>query len=222
MRSWAAEAAWLAIALLTGLFLGSIFDWFTMGLLLGVMPWLMWRIRDLRRFDAWLNHSLGRPPPMQGVPEDLAYRLWRLRRESRNRMHRLTRALRELQQATEALPDAAVLLESQDTVAWFNGAGAALLQLETRDVGRALSGLLRTPELVHILHNPTQGGTIEMGSPLGDGRTLDVRIIPLANSRRLLLARDITQVAKLRTIRQDFIANVSHELRTPLDRKSVV
>lgn len=216
MRSWAAEAAWFTIALLSGLFFGSLFNWFTLGLLLGVTPWLIWRIRDLRRFDAWLNHSLGRPPPMQGVPEDLAYRLWRLRRESRNRMRRLTRALRELQQATEALPDAAVLLEGQDTIAWFNSAGAALLQLETRDVGRALSGLLRTPELVQILHQTNQGGTIEMGSPLGDGRTLDVRIIPLANSRRLLLARDITQVAKLRTIRQDFIANVSHELRTPL------
>lgn len=216
MRSWAAEAAWFAIALLAGLFFGSLLDWYTLGMLLGIVPWLLWRIVDLKRFDAWLNRSLGRPPPMQGVPEDLAYRLWRLRRESRNRMHRLTRALRELQQATEALPDAAVLLEGQDTVAWFNGAGAALLQLQTRDIGRALSGLLRTPELVQILHHANQGGTIEMGSPLGDGRTLDVRVIPLANSRRLLLARDITQVAKLRTIRQDFIANVSHELRTPL------
>jgi len=216
MRSWAAEAAWFAIALLAGFFVGSLLDWFTLGLLLGITPWLIWRMTDLRRFDSWLNHSLGRPPAMQGVPEDLAYRLWRLRRESRHRMHRLTRALRELQQATEALPDAAVLLESQDTVAWFNSAGAALLQLQNRDIGHALSGLLRTPELVQILHHAHQGGTIEMGSPLGDGRTLDVRIIPLTNSRRLLLARDITQVAKLRTIRQDFIANVSHELRTPL------
>ncbi|TVS17332.1 MAG: phosphate regulon sensor histidine kinase PhoR [Gammaproteobacteria bacterium] len=216
MRGWAAEAAWFTIALLTGLVLGSLFDWFTMGLLLGIAPWLAWRVRDLRRFDAWLNHSLGRPPPMYGVPEDLAYRLWRLRRESRNRMQRLTRALRELQQATEALPDAAVLLEGQDSIAWFNRAGADLLGLEQRDLGRALSGLMRSPELVAVLHHAELEGAIEMPSPLADGRTLDVRVIVLTNARRLLLARDVTQVAKLRTVRQDFIANVSHELRTPL------
>ncbi len=216
MRGWAAEAAWFAIAVLTGLVLGSLFDWFTMGLLLGIAPWLIWRVRDLRRFDAWLNHSLGRPPPMHGVPEDLAYRLWRLRRESRNRMQRLTRALRELQQATEALPDAAVLLEGQDSIAWFNRAGADLLGLEQRDLGRALSGLMRSPDLVAVLHHADLSGAIEMPSPRADGRTLDVRVIVLANARRLLLARDVTQVAKLRTMRQDFIANVSHELRTPL------
>ncbi|MCC5888066.1 MAG: phosphate regulon sensor histidine kinase PhoR [Gammaproteobacteria bacterium] len=216
MRSWAAEASWFAIALLSGLILGSLFDWFTMGLLLGVTPWLVWRVRDLRRYDAWMNHSLGRPPPLHGVPEDLAYRLWRLRRESRNRLGRLTRALRELQQATEALPDAAVLLEGHDTIAWFNPAGAELLGLQQRDVGRALSGLMRTPDLIHVLHHAELEGAIELPSPLADGRTLDVRVIVLVNARRLLLARDITQVVKLRTMRQDFIANVSHELRTPL------
>ncbi len=216
MRSWPAEASWFAIALLSGLILGSLFDWFTMGLLLGVAPWLAWRVRDLRRFDAWLNHSLGRPPPLHGVPEDLAYRLWRLRRESRNRLGRLTRALRELQQATEALPDAAVLLEGHDTIAWFNRAGADLLGLQQRDIGRALSGLMRTPDLVHVLHHAELEGAVELPSPLADGRILDVRVIVLANARRLLLARDITQVVKLRTMRQDFIANVSHELRTPL------
>lgn len=216
MRGWAAEAAWFTIALLSGLVLGSLLDWFTMGMLLAITPWLLWRVRDLRRFDAWLNRSLGRPPPMYGLPEDLAYRLWRLRRESRNRLQRLTRALRELQQATEALPDAAVLLEGQDTIAWFNRAGAELLGLEQRDLGRALSGLMRTPDLVQVLHHAELEGAIEMPSPLADGRTLDVRVILLTHARRLLLARDITQVVKLRTMRQDFVANVSHELRTPL------
>ena len=216
MRGWAAEAAWLVIALLLALIIGSTLGAYAFGLLVVLVPWLVWRIRDLYRFDTWLNHSIGRPPLLQGLPEDLSYRLWRLRRDSRQRLRRITRTLRELQQATEALPDAAVLLDDPDTIAWFNRASSELLGLRQQDRGHALSGLLRNPGIVALLHKPGEEGVLEMASPLRESRSLDVRLIGLANSRRLLLARDITQVTKLRTMRQDFIANVSHELRTPL------
>ena len=177
---------------------------------------MLWRALELRRLDRWLRHAVARPPPLHGVLEDLAYGIWRQRRAGRGRTRRLARLMRQLQGATNALPDAAVLLDETDAIAWFNEAGATLLHLERGDVGRALPTLLRSPELRALLAVRDRAESAELASPVDDGVTLDVRVIPYTDGRRLLLVRDVTQIARLRQMRQDFIANVSHELRTPL------
>ena len=43
-----------------------------------------------------------------------------------------------------------------------------------------------------------------------------MRRIDIDETRMLILARDVTQLNRLLSMRQDFVANVSHELRTPL------
>jgi two-component system phosphate regulon sensor histidine kinase PhoR len=124
--------------------------------------------------------------------------------------------LRELQRATQALPDAVVLLEGGDRIVWFNNAGATLLGLQQRDVGQHLASLFRAPELRALLKAEAKERHIELPAPGDRSEILDLRLVPYGNARQLLLARDITTVARLRTMRQDFVANVSHELRTPL------
>ena len=41
-------------------------------------------------------------------------------------------------------------------------------------------------------------------------------MVPFSKSKKLLIARDITDLERVDAMRRDFIANVSHELRTPL------
>ena len=57
---------------------------------------------------------------------------------------------------------------------------------------------------------------VEVSSPFDDAIRLEVRRIDVGTERTLVLARDVTQLNRLLTMRQEFIANVSHELRTPL------
>jgi two-component system phosphate regulon sensor histidine kinase PhoR len=45
---------------------------------------------------------------------------------------------------------------------------------------------------------------------------LSVQLVPFGASKKLLIARDITDLERVDAMRRDFIANVSHELRTPL------
>ena len=216
MNRWSAELVRITGLTLAGTLLAIPFAAPMTGAFLGLLCWTVWHLRELKRFDGWLVHSIGRPPPFRTLFEALAFRLWRQRRAGRDRTRRLATTLRQLQRATNALPDAAVLLDGRERILWFNAAGTRLLGLRPGDAGRSLSVLLRTPEIHALLATPDEGRSVEMAAPADDRLTLDMRIIPYTGDRHLLLARDVTQVAQLRTMRQDFIANVSHELRTPL------
>ncbi|MEE4384100.1 MAG: phosphate regulon sensor histidine kinase PhoR [Pseudomonadales bacterium] len=216
MRAWAAEALTAGGLTAAGALAGGLAGVPSTGALAGLALYTVLRLRALAAFERWLEHSLGRPPPLAGAFSLLAHRIWRRRRSARERTRRLARLLRQLQAATNALPDAAVLLDGQDQIVWFNEAGATLLGLQPRDTGRSLTSLLRAPELLALLNDPDHEGTEEMLAPGNERVTLDVRLIPYTEDRRLLLARDVSQIVRLRTMRQDFIANVSHELRTPL------
>lgn len=216
MSSWAAELAWLTLAILLGASAGALANNPWAGAFFGLLLLVLLRLRDASRFERWLSHSLARPPVLRGFLEDAAYNIWRQRRSHRERTRRLARITRQLQGATNALPDAAVMIEAQDDIVWFNDAGARLLRLERGDIGRPLTRLLRSQDLREFLAATTEEDSLELESPFDDDVTLDVRLIPYTEDRRVLLFRDVTQIARLRQMRQDFIANVSHELRTPL------
>jgi len=48
------------------------------------------------------------------------------------------------------------------------------------------------------------------------GYTVQVQVTQLEDGAELVLLRDVTDLKRLLTMRQDFVANVSHELRTPV------
>lgn len=215
-RGWLAESLWLTLCLSGGLVIGLVLDAPAPTLLLALALWLLVRGRDLLRFEAWLAGAIARPPRLSGIVEDFAYRILRQRRRARRRTRRLARLLRQLQRSTDALPDAAVLLEGHDSIVWFNRAAGELLGLQRRDLGHGLGALLRQPALQQLLHGDRATEFVEIASPVDEHTTLDLRLIPFGEQQQLLMARDVTPITRLRNMRQDFIANVSHELRTPL------
>jgi two-component system phosphate regulon sensor histidine kinase PhoR len=188
-------------------------------LLLAALGGLNWQLWQLYRLDRWLkgapDNSL--PPDAGPVWADIGAQFARLRRQSRKRKRKLSRVLEQFQQATAALPDAAVVLGEDDKVIWCNGASQALLGLSpSRDVGLPVAHLLRHPSFVAFLHQQRSGDSVEFPSPVDDALLLGARIVPYGKKQRLLLATDISRVRRLEQMRREFVANVSHELRTPL------
>lgn len=139
-------------------------------------------------------------------------------RQARKRKKRLAGMLAEFRASTAALPDAAVVLDPQGQISWFNGAAAALLGLSSgKDLGQRINNLLRHPDFTaYCASFAERREGVEIPSPVMEGGTLLVRLIPYGRQQRLLIARDITVFKRLEETRRDFVANASHELRTPL------
>jgi len=220
-KSWWSLCRRLTLIFGGAALLGWMTGQLTLALLLAALGELFWQLRQLYRLDRWLNsHPDASPPSTSPVWEGVALRVARLRRQSRKRKRKLSRLLQQFQQATTALPDAAVVLDEEDRLGWCNGASQTLLGLTPgRDAGLPITHLLRHPDFVAFLNmrKPRRDSdSVEFPSPVDEGRLLGARIVPYGKKQRLLVVTDVSRIRRLEQMQRDFVANVSHELRTPL------
>ena len=88
-----------------------------------------------------------------------------------------------------------------------------LLLLDAED--RVVTANRRAQQLV-ALERVDELSLVDEGELDLQGHTLQLQISELADGERVVLMRDVTDLRRLETVRQDFVANVSHELRTPV------
>ena len=138
---------------------------------------------------------------------------------NRQRRRQLLAILREFRDATDALPDAVVVLDACDQIKWSNPAAGRLLGLGRHQYrGRPVTDLLRDPRIKEWLNKRRQkpNGLI-IDSPLDPAIKLRLRVFDYGSgNQHILLARNVTKIQQMEAMRKDFVANVSHELRTPL------
>lgn len=185
----------------------------------GLLLLLLYHVYNLSLLYYWL-----RDPRVKTVPE--AHGSWenvfsymkRLLKWQRASESSLSRALDRFQQAGAAFPDAVVLLDDNDEIAWCNPRAETYFGLRAkRDQGAQITYILRQPGFSAYLRsgNASEPLTLRLAGVQGE-RVVQIQLVPYGNSQKLLLGRDITRLDRLETTRRDFIANVSHELRTPL------
>jgi two-component system phosphate regulon sensor histidine kinase PhoR len=139
-----------------------------------------------------------------------------MHRLARRRTRRTLEMFGSLRVVTDSLPDAAVILDQTGAIESFNSAAEDMLRLSRGDRGGNLAALLRQPDFAALARGRPADGIVEFASPFNEDRRLEARRIPIKDGHALILVRDVTQLNRLLTMRQDFVANVSHELRTPL------
>ncbi len=213
-REWCRLAAGAAVLVVA--------DW-----LLGLTPWLLlagacacvaWHVRHVHLLVRWLASGGREPAPeTRGIWARVFESLSRIHRQNRKRKKRLRKVVMRFQQAAEATPDGAIVLDAAGTILWMNEASGRLLGLERpRDVGLPVSSFIRHPHFTGTLSAEAFDEPLHITSPLREELHLLIRIVPYGGSRRLMLVRDVSRIYSLEQARKDFVANVSHELRSPL------
>ena len=174
------------------------------------------RLREARQLYRWLRHPLTHPQRMSKYWLEVARPTHQSLGESRARQLELLETMRTIRDSAEKLPDACIIVDRSGVIENVNRISAELLGVLRDDVGKHFSDIVRHVQLNQAIADRETDVLLELESPRDSERQLEIRLVPLDDDRQLLVARDITRLNRLLSMRQDFIANVSHELRTPL------
>ncbi|MGL4613956.1 MAG: phosphate regulon sensor histidine kinase PhoR [Shewanella sp.] len=207
-------AGYIILCLLVGLLIGQPL-WVLVVALLGLV---MWHYQQLARLNYWLWRDRKLTPPQgSGSWEGVFNGIYRLQGKNRRRVSQLAALLARFRQGAEALPDAAVVLDSEHNILWCNKLAQLILGFVwPQDNGQRIDNLIRHPDFSSYIKNSQFKDPLELPSPVSDKRLLEIRIMPYGDRQLLLIARDITRIRQLEGMRKEFVANVSHELKTPL------
>jgi len=217
-RIWNRESGRILFAASAVALLTILFDNFFIWLSLALFIYVCWLLINLARLDEWVEKSLRTDPPdARGLWEDIVLTLYRYRNRNQKRQKKLVNRLTQFQEATQALPDVVIVLDSEWGVQWANKTAIRMLSIKAAtDIGQRISNIVRNPVFVDYLEGEDFSEPVKIPAPVDNSLTLLVHIVPYGKKRYLLVARDITKLERLEKVRQDFVANVSHEMRTPL------
>ena len=182
-----------------------------------LVAYLIYHLRQLSKFSNWLSDPTRPALQSDGVWGDALYRLEKVLRSRQGEQQKVAADLEQMLEATRNLPDGVVILDSDNRIIWLNAAAERLLGLSPgRDEGQFVLYLLRNSRFSEWLQNEDFSLSISIESPGAREKTLALQLIPLPRNQKMLVARDITEIARVEAMRRDFVANVSHELRTPI------
>lgn len=125
----------------------------------------------------------------------------------------------------DRLSDGVMLVDETGSIIYANLAAANLLG-GRNPVGSSFIAAVRDHEASDSLSECLRYGTEarrNIDVP-GDDRVVDAIFARVSSHPReaVVVMRDVTELARLQTLRRDFVANVSHELRTPLSTVKIL
>ncbi len=213
-KEWWRLLAAVLVAGVIGLSIGFPLVTFAVGFAL----FAGWHLRQVVLLNRWLSGGakIKSMPDLAGIWDQLALRVYQIKKASRERKRRLRSVISRFNSVSNAMPDAIVVLGKHLQIDWVNRAAQLLLGLHPRDVGQRIENLLRDPAFHGYIEARDFEQELELSSPVNPGVLLGIRIVPFEDGGFLFRARDMSEQAKVRRIRRDFVANVSHELRSPL------
>jgi two-component system phosphate regulon sensor histidine kinase PhoR len=214
LRSIARVIIFLAACTLLGLYI----DQLVLTLLFGACGLLGWHYWRLYRLNYWLWHSKKiSPPTARGIWLHIYQGIYGANLRNRNKRKALGEIIRRFRQGSEALPDAAIIVDSSADITWCNRLARIELGLSwPEDMGRKVYDCINDKQFIKFYHANRFEQPLEIISPINPNKVLEFRVVPYEDDNLMVLIRDVTRLTQIEKMRKDFVANVSHELKTPL------
>jgi two-component system phosphate regulon sensor histidine kinase PhoR len=199
----------MLLFLAAGTAIGWLYGRPGIGLMAAALVALAWQVRQLLSFDRALrtgnfdDFRYG-----EGIWEQIFSRFRYENDKATRRKQNYRQLLLEVRKSTNAMPDGAVILNTDNEIIACNRAAKQLAGLKRKkDRGQRVDNILRDPELTRLLHSEDEKLTVEIESPVIDGNWLHCRVVPYGADQKLLLLRDVTDRMQLTKMRRDFVAN---------------
>ena len=212
------ELGRLAAIGLVVVFFGTLSGVWWLPVFIGLGGYIVWHLRQLYIMEEWLHGVVRDESQLRGIWSYIVAHMKKVRGRARQRKKRLSRLLHRFYDTLEAMPDAAVVLQDDQRVQWFNSAAHELLgvPLSARKHEQRIHHLVCDEAFENWIGAGDFSQPLEIPSPTHASRVLQLRIVGFGKDQQLLIAHDISELKRIEAVRRDFIADVSHELRTPL------
>lgn len=204
--------------LLLGALVGGLLGSLSWGLFFAALAFSFWAMAQTRKLLRWIREDYDiEPPESYGGWGDVLDGIYRLQKLQASERQRLRDEAQQLKDSLASIDDAAIILNAQHEIDWFNTAAERLLGLRyPGDIGQVFVNLLRDPAFISYFEGGDYREVLQIDSPLDDAIKLECQTTVFGEGSNMVFVRDITEMKRLEQMRTDFIANVSHELRTPL------
>ena len=211
-----ASSEWLRLGglVLLGVGVGALWGLPGWGVSAGLLAFVVFHGLQWRRFATGAPDAAA--TALSSPWRDLAFDRQQRGEQYREALAELDHLQSRLEDLSAALPDAAVVVDRELRIEWFNDSARALLNLQPQDVGHSLASVARMPQLVQYLREGDFSLPLELGLLAGLPHPLNVQVSTSGEKAYLVAFRDLTQALRLYRLRQEFVANVSHEIRSPL------
>ena len=136
------------------------------------------------------------------------------RRRAEDQIRREPEPLDAFGEALESAPVMAMLLDEQSRVIRANRAARDFFEIDASRLPASLVEVTLESRLFEIVNSREQRGEAQL---VHHRRTVQTHLVPgPGTGASTLFLIDITEVRRLATVRQEFVANLVHELKTPI------
>jgi two-component system, OmpR family, phosphate regulon sensor histidine kinase PhoR len=154
-----------------------------------------------------------------GELADLKHSFNEMTKQLGDRLRSLESENSRLELMMDNVADAIFVVNRYSEITKVNEAALKMFNFEPDAVGRTFIEVIRDHEFDALVKACLASGTRQHGSieMRPSRRFFEVTVTPPENEPgAVVVARNLTEIKRLETVRRDFVANISHELRTPL------